>query len=555
MPFRTALAARGIEIFGLALVVLLAGLLGRGWTQRLLSVPAPVLWGVAGWGAAAALGAAVGWSRSNDPALLAGQLLGMGLLPLAIVAGLGLDARELWRGAAAGIAIATSIAAALHVGLWLWHVARGEDMSRMFLPNSVTPVGAAFLAAVLVPAVRAGLPQRTRLTAALGLGVICAFAIGTEVRSLWLAIAVGVVAWLVCERGWRAVFTRRTAAAALGTLAALGAILLGLRAWWAAPRPNLARLRAASTLGEPRDKARGQAAAPAPPDERTWTWSGATPNAERRLTDPFAAAGGGAYRIRARAAAAGDGQGFLDIVWTDRDGNPVGGTRAAVQPGHLAREVTAVGLAPRNASAGVVVATCSAGAAGPWSVERIVVERLRPRLLLGVLGVFESIGERLRALAFRAPAAADGTLSIDYRLEETAAVLRQFRSSRWFEMAFGLGLGARIHLGAFAVPYFDSESASYLHDFYLFALIKLGVIGLALVVGVLVGWTRWAWRAARTSAPGRERSFMAAVAGVWIGSAVWSVMTPTLISVPVTPLLGLLLAASAKLAQPGAAQG
>jgi len=550
LPFRAALVAQGVAVFGLVAIVAVAALLSAGWWERVIAAPAPVRFGLAAWSAAAALGAVVGVLHGNDMTLLAGQLLGMGLLPLAAAAGLGLKARGLWRGPAVGIAVAGSFAAVLHVGLWIWHAARGEEMARMYLPNAATPIGASALAALLMLALRAGASPKVRRATAPALAVIGLFVIGTEVRSLWLALAVGVVAWVVCDRGWRGLVSRRILMTAATMVAAAGVVVGGLEAWWAAPRPNLARPAASEPSLAPHASGPASDTAPSRIEGESWTWSGSTPAAAPRHTETFPVSAGEVYRVRAQATAIGNGQGFLDLVWRDEHGDAVGAMRASLPLEQREGEVTATGTAPGGATRATVVAASAPGAAGPWSVERLSVERLRPNVVAGVWKAYVAIGERLRALVQRdRNPDANGVYSIDYRIKEARAVAREFRSSRWYEMLAGRGLGARIHLGEFAVLHFGSEWVSYLHNFYLFALIKLGLVGFALTVGSLAAWTAWTWRQARTSAPGRERSFLAAMAGVWIASAVWGTMVPQFSAVHGAPLLGLLLAGSVVAAQ------
>ncbi len=86
------------------------------------------------------------------------------------------------------------------------------------------------------------------------------------------------------------------------------------------------------------------------------------------------------------------------------------------------------------------------------------------------------------------------------------------------------------------------DDVNYIHNWYLFLLFKLGIVGSILVLGALVGWIAWIVRSFGRAADSKDRAFLVAAAAAWIVYAVWSLTSPEILDFRMAPLWGWLLA-------------
>ncbi|HUK14597.1 MAG TPA: hypothetical protein VLW17_14965 [Thermoanaerobaculaceae bacterium] len=549
LPFRVALEAQAAAILAVVLALLATGLVSAGWRRRMGAVPGTIVAGLLAYVLAALLGAVVGLARGNDPRLLAGQLLAMGLLPLGAAAGLILPGPPSWRGLVCGVTSAAGAAATFHLALGIDLALRGRELYRLMLPNSVAPIGSSALAIVLLAALVGHVGRRLRWAGGVAIGLMGVFAVVTEVRSMWLTLILGMTIIRVRQRGWRALFTRTVriwGAAAIG-LAVVSA--LGVEAWWRLPRPNL--LPDPGSASAPHLDSLSVPVPPLPPSRR-FTWAAGTAPEALQLTRFFPVNGGCGYRLRALTATSGGGKGSVAVVWIGADGGYLGMLATSVPPRFGGPTIVSAGRAPARAVRAYLRVDWLPGATGTCSMEDVTLVELRPAPLISLHEVEREFLSRLASmLPIEHPADDLAHLSIAYRAEETRVLVDLFAASDWVARLFGQGLGARYHLGAIAVEEMGSEDVNYIHDFYLFVLVKLGLVGLALVGAGLAACVGWTWRAASGLAPGPARSFLIAAAAIWIAFALWSVVAPQINSFRIAPVLGLLLAASVRCAEPG----
>jgi O-antigen ligase len=518
LPFQRALIVQAALVLGITLLLLALGVLRRGWRDRVAALR-PVMLGVVLYTAAALQGTVVALVRGNDLKLAAGQLLAMGLLPIAAVAALGVSTTPSWR------AFATGLVGAVAAGTLVQGIVAGPAMlahfpgTRLMLPNAVSVSGAAAMALLFALALtRSGLTSaRVLAWAAAALTVALIFVSG--IRSQWLVLPFGLACLFAIALGPRTLFSRRIALAwgtALVVVAGAAAVTAW---WWTRPRPNLASGTLDTTTG-----ARDATATVSLP--------------------------GGTVRVRGGLTCRGSGIVYMRLRGT--------------------------GEAPTNAP-GRVVPLIVAGAAPsefwivhrPLPAETALAVRLEDPSNLGcrtTMFAVEAIapGQLAEVVAGLAgmlhrppdpgsgttPGVAAGDASIAFRLRETRAILTAIREASWPWRLVGQGLGATF---AFDTVGYDNrgnvvryERPNYIHNFYLFLLFKLGVLGALAVVTALAIWAWTAANGARAQPAGTaDRWFLAAAAAAWVTYIAWSLAAPEILDFRLAPLWGIVVALTA----------
>lgn len=518
LPFQRALMVEAALVLGITLALLILGVLRRGWRGR-VAASRRVMLGVALYTAAALHGMVVALVRGNDLKLAAGQLLAMGLLPLAAVAALGVSTTLSLR------AFATGVVGGVAAGTLIQGVVAGPAMlahfpgTRLMLPNATSVAGAAAMALLLALALtRSGRTLARALAwAAVALTLALIFVSGT--RSQWLVLPLGLACLFVLALGPRTLFSRRLALAwgtALVVIAGAAAVTAW---WWTRPRPNLA----SGTLDT--------------------TTSARDATATVRLP-------GGAVRVRGSLTCRGNGLVYLRLL----------GTGAST-------------TAHSESSVPLIVA--GAAPSEFWTVHRPVlaetnlavrledpsnlgcrttifaVEEIAPGQLAEVVGGLAGMLHRPPDPGSSStPGVAAGDASIAFRLHETRAVLTAIRGASWPWRLLGQGLGATF---AFDTVGYDNrgnivryERPNYIHNFYLFLLFKLGVLGALAALTALGLWVLTAVRGARARPAGSaDRWFFAAAAASWVTYIAWSVAAPEILDFRLAPIWGLLAATCA----------
>jgi hypothetical protein len=542
LSFRTALYVQAAAILA---VVSIAGLLGlalggRPWSRGL---PLRLGLGLALYGGAAGLAAAVGLAAGNSPELVSGQLLSMGLLPLAGVAGLTLDPPRTWRAFGTGALAAAAAAAAFHLAAWALAAGRGRPALRLFLDNSVSLSGLALIALMLGLAAARGRDARIRALAWGGLALLALYLLGAAVRGLWIAALPSLGAF-VALKGAGAPRARAATATGVALLVLL-ALVWWCHRWLARERPDLLA------------GGRQQAAV----DHFEWTAADPSQPGEgilARVAGPAPVPGRGTYRLSARVGGGATGTGLVAIRWRNGWGDPLGIVALSARPFARMRRLEAVSSPPAGTATAELVVGARGGSTGSWSLAGPRLEFLGPSLPTVLVAQAAYLDMRLRSLA--ALVSAPGSppdVSVASRMSETRVVLGLFAAASWPRRLLGHGLGATFRPEGAPVAPAPGERGdqNYVHNFYAFLLWKLGLVGTALVAAALGLWLAMLVAWARGAPAGPRRSFLAAASGAWVGCLALAVSSPEILNFRVAPVLGLLLAAAAGAAgsEPGGA--
>lgn len=518
LPFQRALIVQAALVLGITLVLLALGGLRRGWRDR-VAASRPVLLGVALYAAAALQGTVVALVRGNDLKLAAGQLLAMGLLPLAAVAALGVSTTLSWR------AFATGLVGAVAAGTLVQGIVAGPAMiahfpgPRLMLPNAVSVSGAAAMALLFALALtRSGLTSaRVLAWAAAGLTVALIFASG--IRSQWLVLPLGLTCLFAIALGLRTLFSRRIALAWGTALVVVTGTAAVTAWWWTRPRPNLASGTLEAITGA-RDAI-----------------------ATVRLP-------GGAVRVRGSITCRGSGNVYMTFRGTGEETITSDRVMSLVVASAAPSEFWIVHR-PLPAEAALAVRLEDPSNLGCRTTS-FAVEAIAPWQLAEVVGGLAAMLHRPPDPGSGStPGVAAGDASIAFRVRETHAVLTAIREASWPWRLVGQGLGATF---AFDTVGYDNrgnivryERPNYIHNFYLFLLFKLGVLGTLAVVTALAMWVWTAANGARAQPTGTaDRWFFAAAAAAWITYLAWSVAAPEILDFRFAPVWGLLVATTAR---------
>jgi len=519
LPFQRALIVQAALVLGITLVLLALGVFRKGWRDR-VAVSRPVMLGVALYAAAALHGMLVALVRGNNLKLAAGQLLAMGVLPLAAVAALGVSTAVSWR------AFATGLVGAVAAGTLVQGVAAGPAMvadfpgTRLMLGNGVSVSGAAAMALLFALALtRSGrTPARVLAWTATALTVVFIFLSG--IRSQWLVLLLGLACLVALALGARALFSRRLALVWVTTLAVVAGAVVVTAWWWARPRPNLV----SGTL----DTSTGAGVA---------TATVRLPGGAVRVRGTLTCGGNGVAYIRLRGIGEAPTAGSEKVVWLMVAGAAPSEFGIVHRP-LPAETALAVRLEdPSNLGCRTTV---------------FAVESIAPGTLAEVVGGFAGMLRRPPDPGSgTTPGVAASDASVAFRLHETRAVMTAFREPSWPWWLVGQGLGATF---AFDTVGYDSrgnvvryDRLNYIHNFYLFLLFKLGALGSLAALIAFALWLVTAVRGARARPPGTaDRWFLAAAAASWVTYLAWSVAAPEILDFRLAPVWGLLVAATAR---------
>jgi len=566
VAFRTALIAQAAAILALVSMPLLVRVVPRrgrpaeswdGWR----SSPGPVL-GAALYAAAALVGGLVGVLRGNSLFLLCGQLLSMGLLPLAWWVGRStfpptalapgvmtitpsarilLAPRTALAATARGLVAAVALASGAHLVHWLAEAMRGDWVRRLAFAGSVSVTGTALLAILFALALAA---TGSRRSSRLWLGscwIAVLFTLGSGARGLWVATGLAALMTLTLDRSWGAIARRRLAPG----VALILVLLLAVSAFELRSERTQEELLEKTGVFEPSEpRPPGltfDLASPSGAPFATWRRVDRTKRWPLTRIEPMARAG--TYRLAAEVSGAAAERGWVGVQWLDRSGNSLAFTWSPVVEGGAWRTVEVLASPPPATVSWRLVAQCSDRSEGTWRLRRASFKRVAPSGLGPLLSQVRYSRWRILSL-LRPDPAADASMS--YRVRESTALLGRLRHASMAALLWGHGLGAtfaadgdpRRAPGAPPPP-----EVNYIHNFYLFLLFKLGLAGSALALGALAAWTWHLFAALRGAAPGLEHRLVAATTAGWLAYCVWSVSSAALLDFRIAPLWGLLLAA------------
>ncbi len=516
VPFQIGLR---VELAGIVLALAVAW----WWAPAprrvaMASMPLAVRAGLALYAGGAVWGAAVGVGSGNPLRYVASQSAAMLLLPLAAVVftAAGLSAAALLR----GLAAATAVGLGVHVaGLVVPGLAADPGSARFVLRNGVSVTGIGPMAAVLFLGwwLARGGGRRFALLAVAGMLVLGGMARGAWVVTVLFAAVVTAV--VPSRRRWAAIL------AGVGGLAVLVALLaVGGAVWQLSPRLPLSGLGAGG---------RGAAAEAvlSGDDGDGWVVAG--------RDEPLSGARAVDVRWQSRGAVGEVLQ--LVVAFGSGAGQPIEPVTYGVPGTGRWRTHEVIAAAPPDAVS-VTVAFLAGDGTGSWRVREISAAALQSAPA-GWVRHFRLRFDQLLRVA-RAPG---GDETLDYRAREWRAVRAQWRRAGAGRLLAGHGLGAMVDFPNSAwdeagrritVP-----AASYLHNFYVFLLFKLGAAGLAALAGLLavVAWTVAA--GVRRYRSGGDGWFELSAAAAWGAYLVWSVSSPEIYDFRIAPLWGALIAA------------
>jgi O-antigen ligase len=555
LPFRTALVTQAGILLALCLCLLVWGGSRPGAIARLRSAPPLVLAGLILYTAAGALGAWVALVRGNDTTYLAGQLLSMGLLPLAALAGL-LMPKPLARRFAAGLVGGVAIAAAIHFVHWAATLSQGRPLFRLYLPNAIAAVGPALMALLLAVALRREQHAFPRRLGGLGLAAAALYMVGAGVRSLWV-VTPFVVAFYLLLAPSRASSERppnRISMVKLtgGAVALAGLFLLGVWHWWQRPRPDL--LPQAGTLGGVNGRpATAEVIGGDGPAAWTLSWRPGPRHRSLTLVEDLPVQSSVGYRGQLEVNAGPSGTCYLVLDWLDPQQQVVERSRSLpIDASGETRIAYATGKVPAGATGAQMRFACTEDAGGVWLLGAPGLHAIHPPGLALAAQQIRFLGQRVGNLSQLWSPGEPGDESLALRRRESQGLWDAVRSASLPERLLGHGLGATFLPrpapgGAVAGAV---EPVNYVHNFYLFLAFKLGVLGTLMVLCAVALFTAVPWRGSRRARDPSVRRFLAAATAIWVGYAVWNVACPQLLDFRMAPLWGLLIASTDPLPSP-----
>ncbi|MEM9291901.1 MAG: hypothetical protein AAGD01_09490 [Acidobacteriota bacterium] len=527
------------------------------WTLLYRRTARSLRWSLALYAAAALWAGAIGLASGHSLPRVAGQLLSMGLLPLAALAGLGLPRHQLRLGAGV-VVLATGLPVLGHAIFSAFRVLATGEPQRLYLPGGVSVTASALLALTLVLAFADESHRLRRLGGWLIAALLLLSIAGSGVRGLWLVtVPTLILATLLAAPAT----ARRRRMLGLGVAGLLG-LAVAAGAWSAIqhrlhqPSTNLLPGRYGTTTLQRLPPAGLEwVSSPVPGAQlrKLATWSGS-----HSVNDGYGIPlpGPGLYRLSATAHAPAGAPGLLAARWHDVWGRPLRYPPPElvlqIPPGAGWRDVEAFALAPP----GTASAQLRLGGTGdedkPRLLRRVSLERIADPELGGVLVQGLYFRERLATIVnpFGAGSKAMRS-SVSFRAEESRALLRAIRDAPWWRQLAGHGLGATFSIDTSVArplsPLLDPNKLHYIHNFYLFLPFKLGLIFGLLAAWALVAWLPAGLRRQQRLPAGLDRRLCAAVLASWIGYLAWSLTSPEILSFRMAPLWGLMLALVARL--------
>ncbi len=527
MAFRTSLLAQAVLMLGATLALLACAVARKGW--RTQPAPPPTLTlGISLYGGAAVQGALVALLRGNDAKLIAGQLLAMGLLPLAALGAYWLSPTLGWRSFAAGVMAGTAGCTLVQLAATGFGTGATLAEVRLFLPNGVSAAGIAPMALFLALALPRPSRSLTKTLTWTATGLIALLILGSGIRSQWLVMPVGIGVYLALVLGRARLSSRPVVFSGITAAIFIVATTALTIWWWNYPRPNLVN----GTLDSRAGAVGGPTVAMLPPTLK------------------------GAIRIRGTLMCQGSGTVWITTLDPQGaplprsgSGGPVGVNVAASVPAKFVLLLT-----PRSGRSQLSLRLEDPNRLGCTSTA-LAVEQVRPPFAALLANrVAELLRRSPDILAGPVPGRFASDSGIALRVRETSAVLGTMRRGSWLSWVFGHGLGATFALDTIG---YDAQGSfgrirhpNFIHNFYLFLAFKLGALGTVAVLAALALFVRAAVRSARNEPlESSNRRFFAAAAAAWITYILWSAAAPEILDFRVAPFWGVLIGLTASTIQ------
>lgn len=541
-----------MEVQSVVLLLIVAVSVGWGIRHTRARVPEIIhrngltLIGTALYAFAAIHGTAAGLFLQNPAYAITGQLFSMGLLAVAVVAGLLQDRRSFPRSLISGLVAGVAVAMLINLGAWVSLALHGERLRRLYLANSIAPVGTVPLALIgAIILLQHGTLVERRLAIVTALLVV-PFTVLSGVRTLWLAVVVALVIFTILTGRWRQPRTRISYAPTISIACCIVILIAGASFWWLVPRENI--------LDQSSGRAfKGQAWVERDAtidDAARWSWTAALGRRGFILIDHYPIPPKSAYRLSTSITGHGPGRCALAIDWLREDGQKVITDRTKLVRGTGTKaRVSVVSIRPRQATSVRLRASCIRNTAGQWTIQD---PRLEPVSPVTAAVIAKDLMElRWRAASIVRWLRNDTSIpdvSIGRRLRENRQLVCLFADASFVRKIFGHGLGATYDLPPHQAEeaLLAVEDVNYIHDFYLFLLFKLGIVGAIAVLAALGIWIRQAIVALLSqTARSWEQDFLAFALTIWSVYLLWGVSSPEIIDFRMAPLWGFLVAAQA----------
>jgi len=532
LGFQASLITQAIGITAIVALTLPALVTTKG-RHKVITAPRPVTLGLAAVAAATILGTSVGLFRGHLAAQVAGQTLSMGLLPLAAVGGLAAwrkSQEKPWR---------VGLLAALTLGCWIqltWGfvmiVILGEP-SRLFLPNSVSVIGPSLLGLCFSLVSLQDPDRRLRLLAWVATSSILLVILGSSLRSLWILTPMTVVGLAIVWRGLRSRETMIViviiAALAVGTIGGVRAMNI----WASMDRPDSLKRSPCSLFhmaGGCGDEGLDVA----------FDRSGRI-----KFDTPVSLPKAKAWRVSVNGHGEGQGALVVALLFFDNQGQIITRIPVSVWAERPPEERMTLGTAPPNYAETRLRISGLKGTKGRWSLETIECAALESTPMVRLVSFERRVRGMIRAVK---TGRADEDATLGFRFHEILRIIEELKDASWARRLVGHGLGAAIHLD---IDGFDNrghwihyDDVNYIHNWYLFLLFKLGIVGFVLVLGALIGWIVWTIRSSRRATTPGARLILEAAAASWIVYAIWSLTSPEILDFRMAPFWGWLLSVS-----------
>lgn len=538
LPFRQALVVQAILIALLSLATIRSD---RQALSRLRKSLSPTLaWSLGIIVFFGLSGTLVGLLRGYAPAAVLGQALSVLLLPIGAIALCSTGARDLRKSFQRGLLEAALIGGSVQL---LWGIANffsNSEASRLFLPNAVSTVQFLPMALIFLLAARAG-KLRWKYSN-LTLAVLLLLLILSSLRSLWILTPVSILLLSLLLYG----LDLRRLGSILLILLLVGGSIVG-SSWIILHQLEENRI---NLLPQDLDVVlhRRHAAAHSNPSAPLLS---AQKLLKKKCTGTrFPVPESPGLLLNARSIGGDEGAVVLSCRFFDRDNKVCGRIPLPLLPSKEIHRSRSCGLIPEGAQSFHIRVSAWEGSRGNWELASLQASPIKSGLLTRTALEALSLQKRATGLtsAIRnAQGATDATLS--FRLTESIRAWEAIASAPPGLKLVGHGLGATLRLDTDG---FDNRGhwihyaeVNYLHNWYLFLLYKLGILG---ALGVLFSISTWMWMISRrliASSPGSPaRSFHAAALASWISYLVWSLSSPEILDFRMAPIWGFLLAAA-----------
>jgi hypothetical protein len=536
LSYRTALVVQASLIAGALLAVVCAGwAVGKRISVPTLeSLPPRYLGWLVLWLAAAALGTLVGLMRGNQTQGVLAQAFSLGVMPFAAGIALPYEGPRGRQAVALGILSGCAIGGGIQIIAWLLGAYRGEPSLRLYLPNGISIVGVVPIALAFLFWAHRWSPKLPAAAYRTTGSIVAIIAVLSGLRSLWLLMIVagGIVVVVTLARpGTATAWGKKTVLVVLASAFLLGAVGV---LWRNIPGPNLV----AGCLGTASEGHDAYA-----------QWTAGEIHRVVSVCHDQPVAGPGLYRLKARAVVQGNGTFRFALRW---QGPSAEHLRWSVVDTTVTEGDSRVGAnlkAPEGAVAVSLQAVALSETISSWRIEELSLRRIGGRLAVAASRQTGYLTRRVRSIDGAVANlvgidATRGDRSSLARYHEARAVIQEMRSSSRLELAFGHGLGAVLSLSegygrdpVTGAPTITRDT-NYLHNFYLFLIFKLGVIGSIAVLGsvALLG-LHLAFLVGASS--GELKSFAGVMLVVWLMYLTWAAVAPEIIDFRIAPLLGL----------------